>query len=49
MSEEKERIVKLITEEILKNEADEDSDLDYAAEYKKQTGKDLETGKYITQ
>ena len=38
----------------LKNEADkraenEDSGVDYASEYKKQTGKDFETGEYVTQ
>ena len=27
----------------------EDSGVDYAAEYRKQTGKDLETGEYVTQ
>ena len=26
-----------------------DSGVDYAAEYRKQTGKDLETGEYVTQ
>lgn len=49
MSEEKERILKLITEKISQNETDEDPNVDYAVEYKKQTGKDLETGKYTTQ
>lgn len=29
--------------------ADEDPGVDYAAEYKKQTGRDLETGEYVTQ
>ena len=28
---------------------DEDSGVDYASEYKKQTGRDLETGDYVTQ
>lgn len=28
---------------------DENSGVDYAAEYKKQTGRDLETGEYSTQ
>lgn len=28
---------------------DEDSGVDYAAEYRKQTGRDLETGEYVTQ
>ena len=27
----------------------EDSGVDYAAEYRKQTGKDLETGEFVTQ
>ena len=27
----------------------DDSGVDYAAEYRKQTGKDLETGEYVTQ
>ena len=27
----------------------EDPGVDYAAEYRKQTGKDLETGEYVTQ
>ena len=35
--------VKIVTE------ADIDPGVDYAAEYKKQTGRDLETGKYVTQ
>ena len=43
MSEEKERIMKLI------NFEDHDPGVDYASEYKKQTGKDLETGEYVTQ
>lgn len=30
-------------------EADMDPGVDYAAEYKKQTGRDLETGEYVTQ
>ena len=28
---------------------DEEESVDYACEYKKQTGKDLETGEYVTQ
>lgn len=28
---------------------DEDLGVDYATEYKKQTGRDLETGEYVTQ
>lgn len=49
MSEEKERILKLIMEGDFQNNQDEDPGVDYAAEYKKQTGKDLETGKFVTQ
>ena len=51
MSEEKERILKLITDEEcrIKKEEVEDPGIDYAAEYKKQTGKDLATGEYVTQ
>ena len=49
MSEEKERILKIITEMDFQNEEDEDPGVDYAAEYKKQTGKDLETGEYVAQ
>lgn len=49
MSEEKEHLLKLINELMLQNEEEEDPGLDYAAEYKKQTGKDLESGKYVTQ
>jgi hypothetical protein len=50
--EEKERLKKLIAEhrDLRKTEIqDEDPGVDYAEEYKKQTGKDLATGKYITQ
>ena len=35
-------------EQIVKIE-DEDPGVDYEAEYKKQTGRDLETGEYVTQ
>ncbi len=49
MSEEKERILKLIIAKNLYSEENEDTGVDYAAEYQKQTGKDLETGKYVTQ
>ena len=49
MSEEKERILKLIIEDKQQNNPEEDPGVDYAAEYKKQTGRDLETGKYVTQ
>ncbi len=30
-------------------DTDEDPGVDYTAEYKKQTGRDLETGEYVTQ
>lgn len=49
MSEEKERILKLIIEKLPQDDPEEDPGVDYAAEYKKQTGRDLETGKYVTQ
>ena len=48
MSEEKERILKLIIDWD-KADEQEDPGVDYAAEYKKQTGRDLETGEYVTQ
>ena len=48
MSDEKERILKLIIDNDL-NQQDTELGIDYAAEYKKQTGKDLETGEYVTQ
>ena len=49
--DDKERILKLITEEEHWNKQDESEDpgVDYAAEYKKQTGKDLATGEFVTQ
>ena len=49
MSEEKERLLKLISEMAIQSEEDEDPGVDYASEYKKQTGRDFETGKYVTQ
>lgn len=49
MSEEKERILKLVIAKDLYNEENENNGVDYAAEYQKQTGRDLETGKYVTQ
>ncbi len=49
MNEEKERILKLIETKEFQNQDDEDTGVDYATEYKKQTGRDLETGKYVTQ
>ena len=49
MSEEKERIMKLINFDEQWTEQDDDPGVDYASEYKKQTGKDLETGEYVTQ
>lgn len=45
--EEKERLEKLITEHM--EEKDEDPGVDYAEEYKKQTGKDLVTGEIVVQ
>lgn len=45
MSEEKERILKLI-----KTDSEEKLPvIDYEEEYRKQTGKDLQTGEYVTQ
>ena len=49
MSEEKEHILKLINFDDQWTGQDDDSGVDYASEYKKQTGKDLETGEYVTQ
>ena len=49
MSEEKERILKPVVAKDLYNEENENPGVDYAAEYLKQTGKDFETGKYVTQ
>lgn len=49
MSEEKERILKIIIEGIPQDKPEENYGVDYATEYKKQTGKDIETGKYVTQ
>ena len=45
--EEKERLMKLISEHM--TEKDENPGVDYAEEYKMQTGKDLATGEYVTQ
>ena len=47
--EEKERILKLIIEDERWKKEEVDPGVDYAAEYKKQTGMDLETGEYVTQ
>ena len=43
MCDENESILIIVTEEA------EESGVDYAAEYLKQTGKDSETGEYVTQ
>ncbi len=45
--EEKERLLKLIAEHM--EDKDEDPGIDYAEEYKKQTGKDLVTGEIVIQ
>ena len=45
--EEKERLQKLTAEHM--EEKDEDPGIDYAEEYKKQTGKDFITGEIVTQ
>ena len=47
--EEKERILKLVAEDERCKAEDEEPGVDYATEYKKQTGRDLETGEYVTQ
>lgn len=49
MTEEKERILKLILEHQQADQSEDDPGVDYSAEYQKQTGKDLETGIYVTQ
>ena len=51
MSKEKERLLKLIAELMGQDEDKkiDDSGVDYAVEYRKQTGKDLETGEYVIQ
>ncbi len=51
MNEEKECIIKLITdnERWSDQSLDEEPCIDYATEYKKQTGRDLETGKVVIQ
>ncbi len=49
MSEEKERILKLIVESMPQDDSEEDPGIDYAAEYQKQTGRDFETREYVTQ
>ncbi len=38
--------IKIVNQQKLEQE---DSGVDYADEYRKQTGKDLETGEYVTQ
>ena len=50
LTKEKERILELIAETInLSDDQNDDSGIDYAVEYQKQTGKDLATGEYVTQ
>ena len=51
MNEEKERILHFISDKEYQSgqEESEAPGIDYAAEYKKQTGKDLATGEYVTQ
>ena len=48
-NEEKARVLNLITDDGLWSETEEDHGVDYAAEYRKQTGKDLATGEYVIQ
>lgn len=38
-----------LKKEQTRTDKDEDPGVDYAVEYRKQTGKDLETGEYVTQ
>jgi len=45
--EEKERLQKLIAEHM--TEKEQEPSIDYAEEYKKQTGKDFVTGEIVTQ
>ncbi len=45
---EKEKLIKLIAERIKENK-EKDNGVDYTEEYRKQTGKDMETGEYVTQ
>lgn len=50
--EEKERLAKLIAEHTDPRKTDiqdDDPGVDYAEEYKKQSGKDLVSGEYVTQ
>ena len=48
MSEEKEQLLKIIRDLGI-TEDDKDQGVDYEAEYRKQTGKDFETGEYTVQ
>ena len=48
-NEAKERILKLITKDDRWKDHDEITGVDYAEEYKKQTGKDFVTGEYVNQ
>ena len=38
-----------INDGLIATDTEEEPGVDYAAEYKKQTGRDLETGEYVTQ
>lgn len=52
MSKEKERLLRLIKDQLEKKEKEnpeEEAPKVYAEEYRKQTGKDLETGEYVIQ
>lgn len=42
-------LITALKNKVEKRAEDEDPGVDYASEYKKQTGKDLETGEYVTQ
>ena len=42
-------LITALNNQMDKKAENEDPGVDYASEYKKQTGKDLETGEYVTQ
>lgn len=44
----KEKQIRIIAERVKENK-EKDNGVDYAEEYREQTGKDLETGEYVTQ
>ena len=44
---EKEKLIRIIAKRVKENN-EKDNGVDYIEEYRKQTGKDLETGEYVT-